>query len=101
MRQQFDVFDLQLAGGARLFFVVSGGVYANGPSVVMAPLVEQALAPSSLPIHPEVTFAGQRYTARLDLLASVSEKRLQTVLGSLADQEYVLKNAFDRLLAGY
>jgi len=100
MPAQFDVYAID--GGPEIdsVIVLSGGDYARLPTVVVVPLVKRPSS-SNMPIHPAVDFRGQVLTARFELMASLPSTALTEKLGSVSDDEYQLKNALDRLIAGY
>lgn len=100
MVEQFDVFAVSSTGEIDKVVVLSGEQYTRLPTVVIVPLVRRP-STSDMPIHAKVEFQGQSMTARFELLASLPSSILVRKLGSLANFEYKLKNALDRLLAGY
>ncbi len=101
MISQFDVYEVGRPGTRTFVTILSAGIYTSLDTLVVAPLIAGAMKTEELPIHVPVRFGDLGLIARFDLIAAIPTSAIGEKLGNLADQEYALKNAFDRLLAGY
>ncbi|MEM9738437.1 MAG: CcdB family protein [Pseudomonadota bacterium] len=101
MREQFDLYDLNGTRDLKGVCLISAGQYANLETLVVVPVFHGPPDEPRLPIHTEIDFAGHQYTAKFELLASIPAASLGEKIGHIREQKYELKNALDRLIAGY
>jgi len=100
--KQFDVIDIDDAGGVIAVTVLSAGVYLDLPNILVVPLYAAGF-PAQMPeINPTLEFRGIGLVAVLDEIASAPAYSLQAPSGRLTDADQArIKTALDRLIAGY
>ncbi len=101
MREQFDLFELQGKTHTEDVCLLSAGHFANMNIVVVVPLIAGSPMSPTLPIHTAVEVKGNQFTAQLELIASIEASILGQKIGTARQYEYQIKNALDRLIAGY
>ena len=101
MREQFDLFELQDKTHTEAVCLLSAGHFANIDIVVVVPLIAGPPMAPTLPIHTAVEVNGSEYTAQLELIASIEASILGQKIGTARQHEYQIKDALDRLIAGY
>lgn len=95
---QFDVYRVE--SGALVVDCQTDSL-SHFTTRVVVPLVRSADAPSpTTQLHPVLEFEGKAYVLATHLLTAVPVSDLQGRAGSLAQEEYRIRNALDMLLTG-
>jgi CcdB protein len=72
----------------------------TGASILVAPLFPASALPELQGVTPRVNLDGEDYLVAVQQLAAVQRKDLSPVVRNLADYEYPIANAINRLFFG-
>ena len=72
----------------------------TGASILVAPLFPASELPELEGVTPKVNLAGEDHLVAVQQLAAVQRKDLGPVVRTLADSEYPIANAINRLFFG-
>lgn len=99
--EQYAVHRLTVADPAELVVILSGGVYLELESILVAPLypVEAVLGLEA--IHPKTDDFDAPRRVMAELTSALPRTLIGEKVGSLAHRRYDIQAALDRLMSGY
>jgi toxin CcdB len=89
-----------LKGTTRRVVVLQHPGLDTGASVLVAPLFRASDLPELQGVTPRVSLDGEDYLIAVQLLAAIQRKDLGPVERTLAQHEYAIANAINRLFFG-
>ena len=104
MIRQFDVLenpDVESRPRVPYVVVVQSHLLYGIETVLVAPLVRPELVIADGSISLSVQFEGETLTLDSALLAHIKSSRLKSAAGSLAEYDYEIRRALDRLFTGF
>lgn len=104
MRRQFDVCrypGASTTNDAPYVCVLQSHYLAGMDTVIVAPLLRAAVATTESQVAVPVVIEGTGYVLDLALLANIETRDLGAVVGSLAEHEFDIRRALDRLFTGF
>lgn len=96
---RFDVRQVRGLRGAAYVLDLQSDQFAALDSVIVAPLVEADGVPPIPFVTPTIEIDGVSYLVRTEQLAAIPRNRLGETITNVADREYDLVRALDRLLS--
>ncbi|HKZ95931.1 MAG TPA: CcdB family protein [Hyphomicrobiaceae bacterium] len=94
---QYGVFRLQ---HGEIVVILQSDMFREFKTRVVAPLVPRSRGKLATALNPVLRHARRDWVLATHLLNVVSVTAFRERLGSLASEEYTIKNAVDRLLLG-
>lgn len=104
MIRQFDIIENPSPRSRQIapyLMLVQSHLYDEGPTAVVAPLLDMPEPARVTRVSLSVQFDGKPYLLMLSELGSVERRTLGRSLGSLRDREDDIRRALDRLFTGF
>ncbi|MGE5565543.1 MAG: CcdB family protein [Parcubacteria group bacterium] len=104
MIRQFDVVqnpDPSMRDRAPYLVVLQSHFLQPLATLIVAPMIPAHIVFADGEIALPVRFQDQDFTLDVGLMANIDQRRLRRAAGSVADHDYVIRRAIDRIFTGF